>query len=179
MIFKLFYKIVNRIKYNYRRRVFKMKTNTNHNNFTLHGDCYLFNTNVKVGNNVHIYPGVTFWGDGYIEIGDNCSIGNGTIIFASKNGGVVIGNSTHIAAQCYIIDMDHGIELGRLIQEQNNLVEKIVIGSDVWIAAGAKILKGSILSDHSVIGANAVVKGEIPLNAVAVGIPARIIKYRS
>ena len=96
-----------------------------------------------------------------------------------KKWGVIIGNNTHIAAQCYIIDMDHGIAVDELIDKQENVVEKITIGNDVWIAAGAKILRGSFLADHSVIGANAVVKGNIPTNAIAVGIPAKIIKYRS
>lgn len=178
--FKLFHKIINRVKRNYRRNLFKMKTCTTHNNFTIHGEVNVFNTNVKVGNNVHIYPNATFWGDGDIVIGDNCSIGQGTVIFASKNGGgVTIGSNTHIAAQCYIIDMDHGIAINKLIDKQENVVENIIIGNDVWIAAGAKILKGSILSDHSVVGANAVVKGKIPMNAVAVGIPAKVIKYRN
>lgn len=75
--------------------------------------------------------------------------------------------------------MDHGIAINKLIDKQENVVENIIIGNDVWIAAGAKILKGSILSDHSVVGANAVVKGKIPMNAVAVGIPAKVIKYRN
>ncbi|WP_337399577.1 acyltransferase, partial [Congzhengia sp.] len=112
-------------------------------------------------------------------IGNNCSIGQGTVIYASaRGGGVTIGNNTHIAAQCYIIDMDHGLQVNTLIDKQHNSVDAISIGNDVWIAAGAKILKGSILNDHSVIGANAVVKGIMEENAIAVGIPARIIKFR-
>ena len=128
---------------------------------------------------MHIYSNVTFWGNGMIEIGDNCSIGQGTVIFVSETGGVTIGSNTHIAAQCYIIDMDHGVCAGELISKQENIVGKIDIGSDVWIAAGAKILKGSVLGDHAVIGANAVVKKHIPENAIAVGVPANIIKFRS
>lgn len=84
-----------------------------------------------------------------------------------------------IAAQCYIIDMDHGIKSGELIRNQNNTVSPVVIGEDVWIAAGAKILKGSVIQDGAIIGAQSVVKGEIPENAVVVGVPARVIKYRS
>ena len=93
-------------------------------------------------------------------------------------GGVIIGNNTHIAAQCFIIDMDHGIQANTLIDKQHNSVDAISIGNDVWIAAGAKILKGSALKDHSVIGANAVVKGIVEENAIAVGIPSRIIRFR-
>ena len=179
MFFAFLNKVINHIKVKYRKKVFKMKTETEHNKFTLYGSINLLNTDVKIGNNVQIYPNVTFWGNGHIEIGDNCSIGMGTVIYASDSGGVNIGEHTHIAAQCYIIDMDHGTQADALIELQKNSVEKITIGHDVWIGAGAKILKGSILRDHVVVGANAVVKGEIPENGVAVGVPAKVIKYRS
>ena len=120
-----------------------------------------------------------FFGDGEIEIGDNVDIGNGTIIYASKfGGGVSIGSNSMIAAQCYIIDMDHGTHKDDLIRNQNNTVKAISIGEDVWIAAGCKILKGSIVGDGAVIGAQSVVKGEILSNAIAVGVPAKVKKYR-
>ena len=118
-------------------------------------------------------------GGGPIVIGDNVSIGNGTIIYSSKNGGgVTIGNNTSIAAQCYIIDMDHGTRAGELIREQSDSAAPISIGEDVWIAAGCKILKGTVIRDGAVIGAQSLVKGEIPENAIAVGIPAKVKKYR-
>lgn len=134
---------------------------------------------MKCGKNVTIYPDVMFFGDGRIEIGDNVDIGNGTIIYASKiGGGVSIGSNTMIAAQCYIIDTDHGIEKGTPMRERHNTVSAVQIGEDVWIAAGAKILKGSSLENGCVIGAQSVVKGNIPSNAIAVGVPARTIRYR-
>lgn len=89
-----------------------------------------------------------------------------------------IGSDTIIAAQCYIIDMDHGLQKDNLIRHQENTVKAISIGEDVWIAAGCKILKGSVIDDGAVIGAQSVVKGEIPENAIAVGIPAKVKKYR-
>ncbi len=54
-----------------------------------------------------------------------------------------------IAAQSYIIDCDHGIEVGKLIQKQENSVKPIKIGTGVWVAAGAKILNGVTLCDGS------------------------------
>lgn len=96
-----------------------------------------------------------------------------------QSGGVKIGANSMIAAQCYIIDTDHGIKSGELISKQKNTVSPVVIGEGVWIAAGAKILKGSVIRDGAVIGAQGVVKGEIPENAIAVGVPAKAIKYRS
>lgn len=75
--------------------------------------------------------------------------------------------------------MDHGIQSDMLIAEQQNVVQQIIIGNDVWSAAGAKILRGSVLHNHAVVGANAVVKEEISENAVSVGVPAKVIKYRN
>lgn len=52
------------------------------------------------------------------------------------------------------------------------------IGNDVWIGAQAQILRGAVVEDGAVIGAGAIVTGRIPAYAIAVGIPARIIRYR-
>lgn len=93
-------------------------------------------------------------------------------------GGVSIGNNTVIAAQCYIIDMDHGIEKSMLISKQPNTVSPVLIGEDVWVAAGVKILKGSCLGDGCIIGAQSVVKGRIAPKAIAVGVPAQTKKER-
>ena len=84
-----------------------------------------------------------------------------------------------IAAQCYIIDTDHGIKAGELIRNQQNTVAPVKIGEGVWIAAGCKILKGSVIGDGAVIGAASLVKGEIEENAIAVGVPAKVKKFRS
>ncbi len=57
-------------------------------------------------------------------------------------------------------------------------LEQVRIGNDVWIAAGAVITRGVSIGDGAVIGANAVVTRDIPPYAIAVGLPAKVIKYR-
>jgi len=52
------------------------------------------------------------------------------------------------------------------------------IGNDVWIGANAVIKGGVAIGDGAIIGAGAVVTRDIPPYAVAVGVPARVIKYR-
>lgn len=114
-----------------------------------------------------------------IEIDDNVDIGNGTIIYSSKNGGgVEIGNNSVVAAQTYIIDIDHGIKKSKLIREQSNTAAPVKIGEDVWIAANATIIKGSNIGDGAVIGANSFVNGKIEPYSICVGIPAKKIKMR-
>lgn len=142
------------------------------------GKIYLNAKNVKVGKNVTLYPGVYLWGND-IEIGDNVDIGVGTIIY-SKNG-IKIGDNTIIAGQCYIIDSNHGTKAGHLIRSQEDIAADggIEIGSDVWIAAQCSILKGARIHNHAVIGAQSLVNSEIPENAIALGTPAKVVKYRN
>jgi len=54
----------------------------------------------------------------------------------------------------------------------------IKIGDDVWIGARAIILSGVSIGSGVIIGAGAVVTKDIPDWAVAVGNPARVIRYR-
>ncbi len=54
----------------------------------------------------------------------------------------------------------------------------IIIGNNVWIGDNVIILSGVKIGDGAVIGAGAVVTKDIPPYAVAVGVPAKVIKYR-
>lgn len=84
-----------------------------------------------------------------------------------------------IAAQCYIIDTDHGTAAGTHIRNQQNKVAPVEIGEDVWIAANSTVLRGSRIEDGAVIGAKSLVKGHVQANSISVGIPARHLKFRS
>lgn len=52
------------------------------------------------------------------------------------------------------------------------------IENDVWIGGNAIILQGVSIGNGAVIGAGAVVNKDIPDYAIAVGVPAKIVKYR-
>ncbi|MBX3013827.1 MAG: serine acetyltransferase [Caldilineaceae bacterium] len=54
-----------------------------------------------------------------------------------------------------------------------------VIGNQVFVGAGARILGDIHIGDHAKIGANAVVLHDVPANATAVGIPARVVKIET
>jgi phosphonate metabolism protein (transferase hexapeptide repeat family) len=54
----------------------------------------------------------------------------------------------------------------------------VTIGDDVWIGHGAVILPGVRIGTGAAIGAGAVVSKNIPDFAVAVGVPAKVIRYR-
>lgn len=162
----------------YRKSVFLNRIKSKEKTVQVLGVVHVNATNVKIGKNVTIYPNVYFWGDGLIDIGDNVDIGIGTIIFAKNK--VVIGDNTSIAANCYIIDSNHKIEKGIPINQQKLDVSEdgLIIGSDVWIAAGCTIIKGSKINNGAVIGAMSMVNSEINENGIAFGIPADVINYR-
>jgi hypothetical protein len=65
------------------------------------------------------------------------------------------------------------------IREQGVVVAPVRIGRNVWIGSKATVLKGVSIGDNAVIGANAVVTRDIPANAVAAGIPARVLRMRA
>jgi phosphonate metabolism protein (transferase hexapeptide repeat family) len=55
---------------------------------------------------------------------------------------------------------------------------KVVIGNDVWIGHGAVVLPGVRIGNGAAIGAAAVVSKDVPDFAVAVGVPAKVLRYR-
>lgn len=178
MILKIVSKLNNKINCEIRRIKICQYCIKKPHDIKILGKIFCFQPILEIGTNVTLYPGVTFMGDGLITIGNNCKIGNNVVIYANKNGGIFIGNNTIIAANSYIIDSNHGIKNGNLIQNQKMESEKLLIGSDVWIGANAAIIKGAKLEDGVVVGANSLINKDIPKNAVCVGSPARIIKYR-
>lgn len=65
------------------------------------------------------------------------------------------------------------------IRNQGHIIRDIIIGEDVWIGAGIIITGGVTIGNAAVIGVGAVVTKDIPSMAIAVGIPAKVIKYRN
>ncbi|RME75855.1 MAG: acyltransferase [Chloroflexi bacterium] len=112
-----------------------------------------------------------------ITIGKNCFLGEYNVI--RGQGGVHIGNGVYTGPMVQIVAVNHVFsDPHRPIREQGITAQGIVIEDDVWIGAGAKILDGVRVGRGSVIGAGAVVTGDIPPYSLAVGAPAKPVKDR-
>ena len=85
--------------------------------------------------------------------------------------GIVIGETAEIGDDCLIY---HGVTLGGTGKDVGK--RHPTIGSNVLIATGAKVLGPFRVGDGARIAANAVVLSEIPENATAVGVPARVVR---
>jgi len=115
-----------------------------------------------------------------ITIGNNVTVNPNCQIVAINN--VTIGNNVLIASYVFISDHVHGeLDYSDInIQPSNRkLCSKgpVIISDGVWIGQGVSILANIRIGKNVIIGANSVVTKDIPDNAIAAGIPAKIIKY--
>lgn len=102
-----------------------------------------------------------------VEIHPGARIGRR--FFIDHGMGVVIGETAEIGDDCMIY---HGVTLGGSSAEP--VKRHPTLGNGVMVGAGAKILGPVHIGDGSQVGANAVVVHDVPAEATAVGIPARV-----
>lgn len=131
----------------------------------------------KCGSSVLVERGVWFRTGYGVCLGDRSNIG----INANINGEVEIGDDVLMGPDVIIMSRNHLFQdLSIPIRLQGYTEHRrVVIGNDVWIGARVIILPGVKIGSGAVIGAGAVVTSDIPEFAVAVGVPARVIQYRS
>jgi len=117
-------------------------------------------------------------GSGYIRVGDNVEIGPYSVLWGA--GGITIGNDVHIGAHVSITAHE-----AKQIDPRNLNVFKplemefapVVIEDHVLVCSGAVIIPGVTIGHHAMIGGGAVVTKNIPPYALAVGCPARVIRF--
>ena len=120
-------------------------------------------------------PGQQCVTDPVISIGDRCLIGQGSGIVGHLS--IEIGDDVWTGHHVYITDQNHGYDdLTRPISVQLMLERPVRIGAGSWLGHGTVVLPGATIGRHVAIGANSVVRGEIPDFCVAAGNPAKVIK---
>ena len=100
-----------------------------------------------------------------------CKLGKGTR-FGYGGISVVLHKKCIVGKDCMI---SQSVTIGG----RSNLKDLPVIGDNVYIGAGAKVLGDITIGNNVVIGANAVVIESVPDYAVVAGIPAKVIKYNN
>jgi acetyltransferase-like isoleucine patch superfamily enzyme len=153
---------------------------------------------VSIGKGCYIDTGVIISGN--VSIGDGCSISSNSYIGTALGGRVEIGNRCHIgkmnqigssgskvviADDCIFapfVSVTDGVHAFKdkslIIRSSPILTSQIEIGANVWLGSEVMVMQGVEIGEGAVVGAKALVKNSIPANAVAVGIPAKIIYYR-
>jgi acetyltransferase-like isoleucine patch superfamily enzyme len=121
--------------------------------------------------------GLTVECHGTLEVGRRTVFGHHVTIGVRDR--VTIGEACLIAEMVSIRDHDHRFhDLDRPILDQGAESAPVTIGHGVWIGAKATVVKGVTIGDDAVIGAGAVVTRDVPSRAVALGVPARVVRYR-
>ena len=105
-----------------------------------------------------------------VTIGSGVTVMNGALMMAA--GGITIEDNVMIAANVQLISNNHDP-----YDRQILTCKPVLIKYGAWVGAGATILPGVTVGKYAIIGANSVVNKDIPDYAVAVGSPAKVVKY--
>ncbi len=135
------------------------------------------------------------------HIGNHCKIGADCILvpqnmylddfviiqgrnnFISYKGKLVVKKYSVISSSCIIVPSNHVLSVGvpfylSTISHIGDEDHTILVGEDVWIGAGCKLLPKSSFGRGCIVGAGSVVTKEIPPYAVVAGSPAKIIAVK-
>lgn len=136
------------------------------------------NSGIRIGNRVFIGRNtILSCKNGDIVLEDGVNIGFNCEIFSGSR--VTIGENGLLAAYCYVIGGGHEFQnVERPVQEQAAVSRGVRIDGNVWLGAGVKVLDGVHIGGDTVVGAGAVVTGDLPSRSVAAGVPARVVRER-
>ncbi len=117
-----------------------------------------------------------------LEIGEKTTAWYGLCIYLFEWSKVTLGKDCMLSHDIKIYSNDGHSIFDRLTGKNINSTEEICkkrnifIGSHVWIGMGATILYGSKIGNGSIVGAESLVKGNVPENCIVCGNPARVIR---
>jgi acetyltransferase-like isoleucine patch superfamily enzyme len=115
--------------------------------------------------------------NGNIVLEDEANVGFNVEVFSAAD--VRIGRRVLIAAYTYLVGGDHLYDRVDVpVLEQGRTARGIDVGDNVWLGAHVVVTDGARIGRDAVVGAGAVVIGEIPDYHIAAGIPARAIRDR-
>ena len=115
---------------------------------------------------------IAVYGSGRIEFGAGSFVGHHCTLAAHDL--IRIGDGAFLAELVSIRDHDHAV--GVPPRAGQRTVESVVIGADTWIGAKVTVLRGACVGDATVVGANSVVRGQLPAGTVCAGAPARVLR---
>ena len=138
------------------------------------------NETVRLGDDVYINVGtiLELGPGGSIVIGDRTTIQTKCHLSAYC-GEIKIGEDVQIAPNCAFYPYNHGMDLGKKMNDQPLFSRGgINIEDGVWLGFGVIVLDGVTIGKESIVAAGSVVTKDIPAMVVAGGVPAKVIRER-
>lgn len=114
----------------------------------------------------------------YTSVGRNATIHNASIgAFCSISWNVTIGATSHPVSHPSTHAFPY-VSRYQFVKSDHRIVQKTIVGSDVWIGANAIILPGVVVGSGAVIGAGSVVTKDVSSYTIVAGVPAKEIGVR-
>ena len=125
----------------------------------------------------------------HVDVGTRSFTGPHTVLIRARIGkysslswGVTVGGGEHdytrLTTHSFLYSDHDGLRSAAEPAAYDRFAAPCTVGSDVWVAASATILRGVSVGDGAVVAANAVVTRDVPPYAIVAGVPARVIKAR-
>lgn len=127
---------------------------------------------MKIGKRSNIQMGVRFYSPWKIKVGNNCSIGYGSLLDARR--GIVLKDNIDLAGQVKIMTLGHDLN----DPSYKTVGSPVTIENNASIFMGASILPGINIAEGSVIALGAVVTKNTEPWCIYGGNPAKKIRER-
>ena len=114
--------------------------------------------------------------DLHFLIGNNTTIREFDSVLVGKKKSISIGNDCMLGSNIKIWNGELHPIYSLTSKKRLNNAKSIEIGDHVWIGSDVVILKGSNISEGSVVGVRSLVKGKVEKNVVVAGSPAQKIR---
>lgn len=134
---------------------------------------------IRIGAGVFIAKGtIVATGGGTLVVDDGTNIGAYCRI--ATTGDSHIGPKALLSSYCYIVGADHVTDDPNIAVLDQPTVSRggASVGEGTWLGAKVTVADGAKVGRHCIIGAHALVLGDIPDHSVAVGIPAKVVRNR-
>lgn len=126
----------------------------------------------EAGDNLRLFKGITMTYGHNIEMGDNVVVHDD--VHLDDRGRLSIGDRVSISDGAHVYSHDHDIVDQTVVRNYHTIIE-----DDSRITYESMIQSGCRIGRNSVVGARAIVQGDVPAHHVVVGMPAKSIKVKS
>ena len=110
----------------------------------------------------------------HIAVGAGCFINYDAILLDCAS--ITIGDNVSIGPRAQLVTALHPVDDYEARRAGWESAAPIVLGDNVWLAAGVIVCPGVTIGANSVVGAGSVVIGDIPARVLAAGNPCRVIR---
>jgi len=125
----------------------------------------------ECGDNCRFFKGITFTYGHNIEVGDSVVVHDW--VHLDDRGALRLGDRVSLADSAHVYTHDHDVvDQTDVTNFRTELADDVRVGFDAMVRAGSRI------GENAMLGAKALLQGDVPAHHVAVGTPAKSITVK-